>query len=260
MPSLAPDQVKSCCATFYQEPLLRALVGGVLHPGGLRTTADLARRMNLRTNETLLDVACGPGQSARYLAETVGCRVMAIDYGVQSVTAAREIGGGRVHFVAGDAERLPFVDCRFDAVVVECSLCLFPDKPAAVGEMHRILKPGGSVGIADIALERPLPSEVHGLTAWTACLAGACTTAEYCRLLKVAGFSDVSVEDASWALEALVYKLSRWLFLLDVASGLRKTLVLPVSPNQARDWLGEARRWIADGSAKYLLLTGRRPY
>lgn len=259
MPSLAPDHLKSCCATFYQEPLLRALLGGVLHPGGLRTTADLARRMNLRTNETLLDVACGPGQSARYLAETVGCRVMAIDYGVESVTAAQEIGGRRVHFVAGDAERLPFVDCRFDAVVVECSLCLFPDKPAAVQEMHRVLKPGGSVGIADIALERPLPSEVHGLTAWAACLAGACTTPGYSRLLHDAGFSDVTVEDASWALVALVRQLGRGLFLLDVASGLGKLPPLPLLPSQARAWLDEAARWIADGWARYLLITGRRP-
>jgi len=215
--------------------------------------------MNLRPKETLLDVACGPGQSARYLAETVGCQVMAIDYSARSVSEAREHGGGRLRFVAGDAERLPFVDCRFDAVMVECSLCLFPDKPAAVGEMHRVLKPRGSVGIADVALERPLPSEVHGLTAWAACLAGACTTAEYSRLLHDAGFSDVSVEDASWALAALVHQLGQGLFLLDVASGLGKLPPLPLLPSQARVWLDEAARWIANGWARYLLITGRRP-
>lgn len=250
--------LKSWCAACYAEPALLRLAGGSLHPGGAETTLRLGRRLHLAPGDEVLDVACGPGRSAGHLIRAFGCRITGIDYSLQSVAEARNaLPGARL--VAGDAEQLPFGARRFDAVVVECSLCLFPDKPVATGEIYRILKPGGRVGVTDVALERPLPPGLDARIAWATCLAGACTTAEYCRLLEVAGFSDVSVEDESWALEALVHDLGRWLFLLDVASGLGKTPVLPVSPNRARDWLGEARRWIADGSAKYLLLTGRRP-
>jgi hypothetical protein len=98
------------------------------------------------------------------------------------------------------------------------------------------------VGIADVALERPLPPGLDERISWVTCLAGACTTTGYRQLLQDAGFSDVSVEDASWGLEALVHDLGRWLFLLDVTSSLGKSPGLPVSPVQVREWLDEAGR------------------
>ncbi len=249
--------LKSWCAACYEEPALRLLLGDELHPGGPATTVGLGRRLGLTPGMDILDVACGPGRSARHLVEAFGCRVTGIDYSVRAIAEARAAVPGSP-FVAGDAERLPFADCRCDAVVIECSLCLFPDKQAAVAEMYRVLKPGGRIGIADVALERPLPPGLDATVAWVACLAGACPTAGYRRLLEDGGFSEVSVEDASWALAALVRELGRRLLLLDVAAGLGKLSPLPISPSWARQWLTEASRWIADGSARYLFLTGRR--
>lgn len=249
--------LKSWCATCYEEPALLLLTGGTLHPGGPETTLRLGQRLGLGPGCEVLDVACGPGRSARHLVQAFGCRITGLDYGLRSVAEARKAVPG-AWFIAGDAEHLPFGNGRFDGVVVECSLCLFPDKPMAIGEIYRVLKPGGTIGIADVALERPLPPGLDSRISWATCLAGACTTTGYRHLLQDTGFTDVSVEDASWALEALVHDLGRRLFLLDVASGLGKVPPLPISPFQARKWLDEAGRWIADGSAKYLLLTGRR--
>ncbi len=249
--------LKSWCAACYEEPALCLLLGGELHPGGPATTVGLGRRLGLTPEMDILDVACGPGRSARHLVGAFGCRVTGIDYSVGTIAAARAACPG-ARFLAGDAERLPLADCGFDAVVVECSLCLVPDKQAAVAEMRRVLKPGGQVGIADVALERSLPPHLDAAVAWVACLAGACPTAGYRRLLVDGGFSEVSIEDASWALADLLCELGRRLFLLDVAASLRKLPPLPVSPAVAREWLIEASRWIADGSARYLFLTGRR--
>ena len=50
----------------------------------------------------------------------------------------------------GDAEALPLADATFDVALSECSLCTFPDKERAVAEMARVLRPGGTIAVADV--------------------------------------------------------------------------------------------------------------
>ncbi len=97
------------------------------------------------------------------------------------------------------------------------------------------------------------------LLSWVACVAGARPSEEYRRLLQEAGFVDLWIEDASWALADIAEDVGRKPFLLDVATGLGKLSDLPVTPAEARGWLNEARRWIADGKTRYALMTGCRP-
>jgi len=253
------ERLKSCCARFYEAPALRSLFGGVLHPGGLRSTEQLGEWLGLSADERVLDIACGPGRSAVHLARTFGCSVTGIDYSLRMVQEARTNADGRGRFVAGDAEDLPFRDARFNAVVIECSLCLTPRKAIAVAGMRRVLKPGGRIGVADIALEQPLPAAACDLAAWVACLGGADTTEGYRRLLAEAGFADVAMVDATWALTDAVGQVGRMLFLADVARGVWNLPGLPVTPVEVRGWLDEAQRWIADGRARYAFFSGRRP-
>lgn len=258
------DHRKSCCVGFYEEPVLRAVLGDVLHPGGLPTTTQLGRLLNLEPGDRVLDVACGPGRSVAHLVDTFGCRVTGIDLSARSIAEAKLAADtsahpGRPQFAVGDAEHIPFRDGEFDAVVIECSLCLIPDKQAAAGEMRRVLKRGGRIGVADLALEEPLPPQVDEMLAWVACVAGAKPAEGYRRLLQEAGFADLRLEDASRALADVVDEVGRKLFLLDVAVGLQKLPELPITPAEARNWLREAQRWIAERRARYVLLTGRRP-
>jgi SAM-dependent methyltransferase len=207
------ERIKSCCARFYETPVLRSVLDGVFHPGGLRSTEQLGEWLGLRRGERVLDIACGPGRSAIHLARTFGCRVTGIDYSLRTVQEARADGDGRGQFIVGDAERLPFGGARFDAVVIECSLCLLPRKAIAVAEIRRVLKPGGRIGIADIALEQPLPAAARDLAAWIVCLSGADTTEGHRRLLAEAGFADVAMVDATWALTDAIGQVGRTLFL-----------------------------------------------
>ncbi len=253
------DPLKSCCARFYETPALRSLLAGVFHPGGLRSTERLGAWLGLTSGERVLDIACGPGRSAVHLARIFGCRVTGIDYSLQTVHEARNGADGQVRFIVGDAERLPFGNEMFDAVVIECSLCLIPRKVMAVAEMGRVLKPGGRIGIADIALEHALPSAVRDLAAWVACLGGALTVEGYRRLLAEAGFAEVAMADATWALTDAVGQIGRTLFLADVARGVWGIPALPVTPADLRGWLDEAQRWIIDGRARYAFFSGRRP-
>ncbi len=214
------EQVKSCCAAFYEEPAFRTLLGNSLHPGGLRATTQLGESLDLRPGDRVLDVACGPGLSVGHLTRMFGCRMVGLDYSLRSIAEARTQHAEGACFVVGDAERLPFVDGGFDAVIVECSRCLFPDKATAVGEMGRVLKPGARVCLSDFALERSLPAALSNLLAWAACVTGASTTDGYCRLMGAANFREIGVTDASWALTELVERLDRMSSILDLAQAV----------------------------------------
>jgi SAM-dependent methyltransferase len=134
-----------------------------LHPGGQDVTKQLAEMAGIGEGSEVLDVASGTGEGACYLASTFGCRVQGVDISEQMVARAtrkarkRAIAG--VQFTAGDAHSLPFEDDRFDAVISECTLC-YLDKSRAIREMVRVVKPGGRVGIHDLAWKEGAPDEI----------------------------------------------------------------------------------------------------
>ena len=172
------DDIKSCCANFYQSDAARMLLGDVFHPGGLALTHHLGEVVDLTPDSRVLDVACGRGASAVHLAESFGCYVTGVDYGEENVAAAKELAAERgvphlTAFRVGDAEGLPVESGVFDAVVSECSFCTFPDKAAAAREFVRVLLPGGHLGLTDMTLDGPLPEDIPNLLAWVSCVAGA---------------------------------------------------------------------------------------
>ena len=63
------DQVKSCCAVFYELPLIQALLGDQWHPGGPSLTRKLAGAVLIERNSRVLDIASGTGESARVIAQ-----------------------------------------------------------------------------------------------------------------------------------------------------------------------------------------------
>jgi ubiquinone/menaquinone biosynthesis C-methylase UbiE len=173
-------QVKTCCATLYESDLTQFLLGDSFHPGGLQLTGELGRVLRLGPASRVLDVACGKGTTAVFLAKEFGCGVLGIDYGEHNVAAARSLAqadhvDSRVQFECGDADNLPFADAAFDAVICECAFCTFPDKVASAREFFRVLRRGGHAGISDLTRERALPAELDGLLAWIACIGDAQT-------------------------------------------------------------------------------------
>ena len=145
--------VKQCCATFYGSDLSRALLGDSFHPGGVQLTRRIGNLLGLTADSHVLDVAAGRGTSALSLASIFGCRVTGIDLSEQNVSVA---GGeaeaqqltDRVQFQLADAERLPFPDASFDAIVCECAFCTFPGKDVAAAEFARVLRPAAWSGSA----------------------------------------------------------------------------------------------------------------
>jgi SAM-dependent methyltransferase len=102
----------------------------------------------------LLDAGCGPGSITLGLAERVAPgEVVGIDADPAALEYARGLAAERgitnVRFESGDAYALPYDDASFDAVFSHCVLQHLADPAAAVREMHRVLRPGSVIGIAD---------------------------------------------------------------------------------------------------------------
>lgn len=110
--------------------------------------------------ERILDVAAGTGDLTIAMAGRIpGAKVTGGDISEGMLRIGRqkaEAGGlaGRVEFVRADAEALPFADGGFDIVTAAFGVRNFQDIPAGLGEMHRVLKPGGQVFILEFSMPR----------------------------------------------------------------------------------------------------------
>ena len=254
------EAAKSCCAAVYGIDLVGAFLGESYHPGGPALTRRLADLMILRPLEVVLDVAAGIGSTALLLAGERDVDVAGVDLGRAQVAkaTARAAGAGlagRVRFEVGDAERLPFDDDAFDAVVCECAFCTFPDKATAASELARVVRPGGRVGISDVWLDPAgLDPEVAGLAGRIACIADARPIAEVCTILETAGLIVEGVERHDEALLTTIEKVElrlRALRLVDVP--LLRRFNLRRGVELARRTADVVRR----GDAGYFLLVAR---
>lgn len=255
------EDVKLCCATAYQHDAVALILGESYHPGGLDLTRLLARAIGLRPGERVLDVASGPGTTALLLATEFGVEIDGVDLGDVSVakanaTAASEGLGEQVRFHLGDAERIPLPDASVDAVVCECAFCTFPDKKTAAAEMARVLKPGGRVGITDVALDPArLDAELQTLAGWVACLADARPVAEYVELLAGAGLTVAHTEPHDDALGRMIEQIDARL----VAFRMAKVPALEsIDFDIARERTALAAKAVRDGIAGYSLLVAQK--
>jgi SAM-dependent methyltransferase len=267
-------QVKTCCAAAYGSDMAALILGDSYHPGGLDLTRRLARALDLRPGQRVLDVASGPGNTALLLAAEFSVTVDGVDLGETSVARAREAAqsagfADRVRFRVGDAERLPFDDGTFDALVCECALCTFPDKPAAAAEFARVLAPGGRAGITDVTLAPGgLPDDLAGIAGWVACLADARTADQYTRILAAAGLETTLVETHDSALVRMIEQIDARLRAFRLLAGPRDALaglgglggLGGIDVDRALQLAAQASRAVEAGAAGYALLVASKPH
>ena len=125
------------------------------HIRGRTATLELARAAGLDSAKYVLDVGSGVGGTSRCLAKEFGCRVTGIDLTDEYCRAAMMLTAktGLAHLVdcrQGDATKLPFDDQTFDVVWTEHVAMNIADKTRLYKEMHRVLKPGGTLAIYDV--------------------------------------------------------------------------------------------------------------
>lgn len=125
-------------------------------------TQHMASAARLTAECRVLDVGCGIGQPARWLAREFGCRVLGISTSPVGIELARREAEGaglvdRAQFEVRDGMHTGLDDASFDRVWVMESSHLMPDRDALVAECARVLRPGGRLTLCDIILREDLP-------------------------------------------------------------------------------------------------------
>jgi ubiquinone/menaquinone biosynthesis C-methylase UbiE len=124
-----------------------AMIGNPLVIMGER----LCEAVDVRSGQKVLDVATGSGNTAISAARRY-CDVTAIDYVPSLIEQAKERAGAErmgITFEVGDAEDLPYPDASFDAVLSTVGVMFAPDQEKTAGELVRVCKPGGKIGLAN---------------------------------------------------------------------------------------------------------------
>lgn len=132
----------------------------------LRNTAEEDRRklelLDVQPGDTVLDVACGPGNTTRTLVDAVAPDGLAIGLDSAATMLAQAVGetpvGSQVGYVRGDGVDLPFDDATFDVVSCYGALYLMDDPFGALREMIRVLRPGGRIAVLTTCARGPAPA------------------------------------------------------------------------------------------------------
>lgn len=131
---------------------LMAYFGMSRHSGAWQATTELVELCHIEPGMHILDIGCGIGKTACYLAKRHACHVVGADLSASMIdwageTARREEVKNRVEFSVADAQCLPFDDGLFDVVINESVLSFVPDPQKALREYLRVTKPGRYVGL-----------------------------------------------------------------------------------------------------------------
>jgi arsenite methyltransferase len=158
----------------------------------------------LSPGEVVLDLGSGGGIDVLLSAKRVspGGKAYGLDMTDEMLELAEknkaEAGVENVEFLKGHIEEIPLPENHVDVVISNCVINLSTDKPKVISEAYRVLKPRGRFSVSDMVFlgnKGRLPAELGRCSeAWSGCVSGALQKDAFERILRGAGFEDVSVE------------------------------------------------------------------
>lgn len=157
---------------------------------------------DLHQGEIVLDLGSGAGADVLISARRVGPngRAIGLDMTDEMLQLARanaaRAGVENVEFLKGYIEDMPIEDHSVDVVISNCVINLSGDKPAVIREAARVLRPGGRFAVSDVIADPGMDEHTRAdMAAWTGCIAGALTEAEFRVALESAGFEDIEIRE-----------------------------------------------------------------
>jgi ubiquinone/menaquinone biosynthesis C-methylase UbiE len=157
---------------------------------------------DLREGETVLDLGSGGGADVLISARRVGPtgRAIGLDMTDEMLELARanaaQAGVGNVEFLKGYLEQMPLPDASVDVVISNCVINLVGDKPRVIREAARVLRAGGRFAVSDVIADPDMDAQTRAdMAAWTGCVAGALTEAEFRDALERAGFEQIEIRE-----------------------------------------------------------------
>ncbi|WP_217359250.1 class I SAM-dependent methyltransferase [Ruegeria arenilitoris] len=186
------------------------------HYDGLEANSRLADKVRMNAGDSVLDVCAGLCGPARWYVSQRGVEVTGIDISPNRVDGAKELNAlvglqDQIHPILASALDLPFDDAQFDAAVSQESFLHIPDKPKALQEVFRVLRPGGRFAFTDWVMHTPLPEDEFEQYRQRFACQSLFSIPEYESQLQKAGFEIVSAEDVTdpWG-EILARRLSMY--------------------------------------------------
>ena len=156
----------------------------------------------LDEGETVLDLGSGGGIDVLLSAKRVGPTGLAygLDMTDEMLVLAREnqekAGVENVQWLRGHIEEVPLPADSVDVVISNCVINLSGDKPRVIAEAARVLRPGGRFAVSDVIADDDMDDATRAdMQAFTGCIAGALTRAEFQRILTEAGFQDIEIQE-----------------------------------------------------------------
>lgn len=245
---------------------LQAYIGTTKHMGGFETTQTLIDLCHVGQGTHVLDVGCGVGATACYLAKTYGCRVVGVDLRPSMVAlseerAWREGVEEQVQFRVADVQDLPFGEAQFDVVLCESVATFVADNPQVARELARVTRPDGYVGLnEEIWLQSPPPAELIAFAKRTWDISHDIPTVEqWVAILESAGLREVTAQTFKFDARRESTQLKRYR-PRDMLRMVYRTLVLYLRSADFRAYMKERRRLPKDMFSYwgYALFVGRK--
>ncbi len=207
--SCGPEQTRQ--EIILKEPKEKARFGGGLYnhsdqeAAGSAIAASLGCGVptavaDLHPGEVVLDLGSGAGSDVLIAARRVmpGGKVIGLDMTPEMIDLARRnaetAGLNNVEFVEGYIEDIPLPTGSVDVVISNCVINLAADKQSVLKEAARVLRHGGHFAISDVIADSDMDDETRAdMTAWTGCIAGALTEAEYREALSNADLENIEI-------------------------------------------------------------------
>ena len=163
----------------------------------------IPQMLGLRAESRALEIGCGSGRYALYVAESVRCEVLGLDINAAGIANCRQLAEERklsaqVRFECCDVSKgLAEETGSFDAVFSTDVLCHIPDRAALLGEIHRVLKPSGRLLFSDALIIGGVISQEEIATRSSIGYYIFSPPGENERLIRQAGFRLLKAEDTT---------------------------------------------------------------